>query len=647
MTSALMKRESSFKPTTNRTALALAVAAFLAAIALSFAAPAAAHAQESSAEGALKAEAFSLAATSQEDQGAEQSDAVQGRTIEDGVYELRIAKKTAYALDVNGASLANGARVQLYKRNSTLAQRWSFKLESDGYYSVVSVASGKALGVKGNSTKEGAAVQQRTAKKSPFQRWAVTPGKSGTYYLVNKATGLALSVSGKAKNSVPARMQPASGGTSQRFVFKRVNALPAGAHVIYSALAPEDQAIDVGGCSTRSGVQLQTYEANGTIAQRMYLRRVSQDTYGLQAVCSGLYLTSESGKVVQRKRTGKEAQQWRAQVEPGGIAFVNVATGKRLAVSGGAAENGAKLRTAKTASKASRFILEPANLIPNGTYVIENKAKGMVVDIDGSSVSTGANALVYTANYGGNQAFNVKAKGDGVYDIRNAFSKKALDVNEGSRANGANVQQWDPNGTDAQRWKITLDADGGLKLKNVASRNVLTASGKGGQGANVVSRADKGSKTQRWTLSPAYYELDKPLRRAAVKAENLSSSTPYLIMVDVTNNRTVVFKGSKGNWRVWKNWVVSTGAPSMPTVLGDYTIAMRGYSFGSGYTCYYWTQFYGDFLFHSILYDEGTFNVQDGRLGYSISHGCVRMNINDAKWIYDNIPSGTHVRTYK
>ena len=55
MTSALMKRESSFKPTANRAALALAVAVLLAAIALALAAPAAAYAQESSTDGALKA----------------------------------------------------------------------------------------------------------------------------------------------------------------------------------------------------------------------------------------------------------------------------------------------------------------------------------------------------------------------------------------------------------------------------------------------------------------------------------------------------------------------------------------------------------------------------------------------------------------
>ncbi|WP_418253284.1 L,D-transpeptidase [Gordonibacter urolithinfaciens] len=48
----------------------------------------------------------------------------------------------------------------------------------------------------------------------------------------------------------------------------------------------------------------------------------------------------------------------------------------------------------------------------------------------------------------------------------------------------------------------------------------------------------------------------------------------------------------------------------------------------------------------TILYDQGTRNVQDGRLGMNLSHGCVRLAIENAKWIYDNIPSGTKVYVY-
>ena len=61
---------------------------------------------------------------------------------------------------------------------------------------------------------------------------------------------------------------------------------------------------------------------------------------------------------------------------------------------------------------------------------------------------------------------------------------------------------------------------------------------------------------------------------------------------------------------------------------------------------YYFTQFYGDYLFHSVLYYQNSNRVMDGRLGINASHGCVRLAIENAKWIYDTIPRGTKVVTY-
>ena len=92
-------------------------------------------------------------------------------------------------------------------------------------------------------------------------------------------------------------------------------------------------------------------------------------------------------------------------------------------------------------------------------------------------------------------------------------------------------------------------------------------------------------------------------------------------------------------------WICSVGAPSTPTRKGVFTVGIRGYSFGAGtgHTCYYYTQYSGDYLFHSILYHEGTFIPLDDRMGMHISGGCVRLPIDQARWIYNTIPAGTKV----
>ncbi len=130
------------------------------------------------------------------------------------------------------------------------------------------------------------------------------------------------------------------------------------------------------------------------------------------------------------------------------------------------------------------------------------------------------------------------------------------------------------------------------------------------------------------------------------RANRNASNTSWLILVDRQACRLGVFRGQRGSWSYAQYWTCSTGAPSTPTPTGEYTVTGKGYSFGHGYTCYYYTQFYGDYLFHSIPYYQGTFNPMDSRMGMHVSQGCVRLPFDRAKWIWDNVPLATKVVIY-
>lgn len=130
------------------------------------------------------------------------------------------------------------------------------------------------------------------------------------------------------------------------------------------------------------------------------------------------------------------------------------------------------------------------------------------------------------------------------------------------------------------------------------------------------------------------------------KAQGYSSNTNWLILVDTSRCLTSIYTGARGNWSLNRRYVCSTGKASTPTVLGEYQVYGKGYSFGHGYTCYYYTQFYGDYLFHSSPYYVNSNQVMDPTMGVPSSAGCVRLEIQNAKWIYDNIPYGTKVVTY-
>lgn len=132
-------------------------------------------------------------------------------------------------------------------------------------------------------------------------------------------------------------------------------------------------------------------------------------------------------------------------------------------------------------------------------------------------------------------------------------------------------------------------------------------------------------------------------------AQGYSSSTGYLLMVDRFAHRTGVYTGSRNNWQNQKYWLCSNGKASTPTITGVYRLGIKGLYFWSGNTkCWYYSQISGDYLFHSVIYDGSSSPVRilDGTLGAATSHGCVRLALENAKYIYDNVPTGTTVVIY-
>jgi lipoprotein-anchoring transpeptidase ErfK/SrfK len=129
-----------------------------------------------------------------------------------------------------------------------------------------------------------------------------------------------------------------------------------------------------------------------------------------------------------------------------------------------------------------------------------------------------------------------------------------------------------------------------------------------------------------------------------VNSNNFSSDTNYFIWVDLKNFKVNIFQGTTNKWNMLHSYLCTIGKNSTPTPKGTYKIGIKGLYFGvnKGYKCWYYTQFKGNYLFHSIIYNlDGS--VRDGRLGMKLSDGCIRLAKVNAKWIYDNVPKDTKV----
>ena len=393
------------------------------------------------------------------------------------------------------------------------------------------------------------------------------------------------------------------------------------------------------GSETSENVQMtkSSFSAKKTNV-RFYVRNQSDGTVLLQSCASGLYLCERSGKVVQRAYADAAAYHWNVSEYRGGYVVANAGSGNKLAFSSG---------KAVAASKGSRWSFTITDAIADGTYTLSSQALDMMLAVKGKSAKNGAQLLVQEQQESNAEVFSFARVARNTYRIINVGSSKRIEVKGGSTAQNAVVRQNAPASGALQKWKLVLLADGSYRLVNKASKNSLTALGAGDDGSMARSSAYTGAATQKWSIAPQEAYRMGAEERAAKYAASQSSLTNYFIAVDLTNHWVCIFQGSKGSRKLIKSWQCSTGAPGSSTPTGEYTTGYKQYSFGSGYTVYYATAFIGyEYLFHSIKYNEGTFNVQDGRLGQSVSEGCIRLALSNAKWIYDNIPSGTKVKIY-
>lgn len=134
----------------------------------------------------------------------------------------------------------------------------------------------------------------------------------------------------------------------------------------------------------------------------------------------------------------------------------------------------------------------------------------------------------------------------------------------------------------------------------------------------------------------------------------LPKQSSYYIKVNRKACTVTVYAkdGNNGYIIPVKRFACSVGKPNTPTPVGTfYTPAkyrwhtLMGPSYGQ-----YCTRITGNILFHSVAGKNMTsynLNAKDyNMLGQPASHGCVRLCVRDAKWIYDNCVLKTKVTIY-
>lgn len=149
----------------------------------------------------------------------------------------------------------------------------------------------------------------------------------------------------------------------------------------------------------------------------------------------------------------------------------------------------------------------------------------------------------------------------------------------------------------------------------------------------------------------------------ALAYDELKNTDPekYYIVLDLTNQIVTVYeKDADGAYtRIVRRFLCTTGRTETdpedpedegtPTPTGIWKIGGRERfgkfaNYGSEYARY-WVQIVGSVFFHSIMFGRRDVNYMKksafSNLGKNVSHGCVRLYVEDAKWLYYYACPGT------
>ena len=430
----------------------------------------------------------------------------------DGWYLLSSISNLNSVLDISSASLSDGANVQIWNANNTLAQLFKFEYV-DGYYVIKNAKTDKVLDVAGGNLIAPTNVQQWSYSKGcANQLWSITTNDDGSYSFINKATGLVLDLSG-GSTSRGANVQAyiSNGSAAQRFKVSKVYTLiPSGIVSIYAS-SNHSKCLDVAGGSHGESANVQIYNSNGSLAQKWLASVVDEaaGTYSFESLCSGKMLASaENGNVCQTSTDhGDQRSLWTPFISNGAVSLKNVATGRVLDIAGGNLANGANIQVYETNGTAAQsFSFENVSPLNDGVYEIASSSSSNYrLDVSGGSFSDGANIQWYSSNGSGAQVWTIKNMGGDIYSIVNADTGKSLDITNSVIAPSTNIQQWSQNGSAAQIWKIEYRHNGSFEIRPASNGGLAVGSNRDATNGANLELVLAGSATSAVTFNPTTY----------------------------------------------------------------------------------------------------------------------------------------------
>lgn len=488
-------------------------------------------------------------------------------------YFIGNAADKNYRLEISARSTDNGANLILYSAHGATSQQFKFEKQSDGFYTITNVNSGKQIDVAGGGKTAGTNIQQ-WGDNGANQKWSVIPNTDGSYSFASATNNLYLDLSGNTlKNDQNIHCWTPNGGGAQKW------SLTLASHThSYSTKV-------VAPTKTAQGYTLHTCACGQSYKDNF----VDPDTAGptitdvqITEVTSGGYRVtckvSDSSGVKEVKfptwtdANGQDEIIWYVGSLSNGVATYYVPVddhhtefGKYITHIYAYDTLGNYTCVATSANVPARDATTTmSGTLYTGVYSIGNaQNKNFVLDVSGQSMDNGANIHMWQAHGGESQMWVITNLNNGYYTIRNLKTGKYLDAIGSGTTKGTNVDQWAGGTYDNQMWSVTVNSNGTYTFVNKCNGLALDMSDGGWpkNGTNVQMWTKNTTNAQQWYLTP-----QKVVANGTYKLGNIANSN---MQIEVSNSSTA----NGGNVQIWtshsgncQKWKITAGGDGLYTI---------------------------------------------------------------------------------
>lgn len=198
-----------------------------------------------------------------------------------------------------------------------------------------------------------------------------------------------------------------------------------------------------------------------------------------------------------------------------------------------------------------------------------------------------------------------------------------------------------------------ISPEGDALYMRDAAGNLLMGWHRNGSNRYYFDPADGGRAATGWIwIDGLKYYFDEEHRLVQNVDPLIGPQSSYYVTVNCGTQTVMIYAQDTagGSYNVpVRAMVCSTGKPGHGTIQGTYSVT-RGNRWGLLFDDHrnvygqYVSIIRGNYLFHSCWYYENgnvdSLSVSEyNRLGSPASHGCVRLSVEDARWIWENVAS--------